>query len=162
VAPALDPTVATTVFAATEFLYTGPDSIQRGVAPGTIELRRAAAIRGKVLDRSGNPISGVRVEIHDRPEFGYTRTRTDGDWDLAINGGGSLTVQFTKQGWLTAHRTVNPAWQEWHELPEVHLVALDRTGGHADRAEQRDTGRRRIETGHTDVQARYRCRGSVC
>lgn len=40
VAPPPDPTVATTIGASTEFLYTGTNPIQTGVAPGTIEPRR--------------------------------------------------------------------------------------------------------------------------
>ena len=47
-APPVDPTVATTIEQAGEFLYTGADPVQTGVAPGTIRLRRAAILRGRV------------------------------------------------------------------------------------------------------------------
>ena len=50
--------VATDVLAASAFLYTGTNPIQTGVAPGTIELRRAAVLRGKVLKRDGTPLPG--------------------------------------------------------------------------------------------------------
>ncbi|MGZ8394543.1 MAG: sensor histidine kinase, partial [Nitrospira sp.] len=54
VAPALDPIGATGLAQATEFLYSGPDPIQKGVAPETIESNRAAVLRGRVVDRAGN------------------------------------------------------------------------------------------------------------
>ena len=60
VAPPVDATIATTVAASTEFLYTGANPIQTGVAPGTIEVRRAAVLRGQVSDRDGSPVPGVR------------------------------------------------------------------------------------------------------
>ena len=53
VAPPVDPTVPTSVFAATAFLYSGATPIQTGVAPGTIQAQRAAVLRGKVQARDG-------------------------------------------------------------------------------------------------------------
>src|SRR5207249_4340122 len=53
VAPPLDRSVATEIKSSTEFLYTGNNPIQTGVAPGTIELKRAAVLRGKVSNRDG-------------------------------------------------------------------------------------------------------------
>ncbi len=58
IAPPVDPTVATTTFAATEFLYTGSNPIQTGVAMGVIEPKRAAVIRGRVLDDGERPSAG--------------------------------------------------------------------------------------------------------
>jgi hypothetical protein len=48
VAPPVDLTVATTMGEATRFLYSGPNPIQTGVAPGTITPLRAAVLRGRV------------------------------------------------------------------------------------------------------------------
>src|SRR5262249_51525193 len=45
-APAVDPTVATTVGQAAQFLYTGSNPLQPGVAPGTIDPLRTAVLRG--------------------------------------------------------------------------------------------------------------------
>ncbi len=72
VAPPVDTTVATSLATATEFLYTGSDPIQTGVAPGTIEARRAAVLRGRVLTREGINLSGVNIKILNHPEFGNT------------------------------------------------------------------------------------------
>ena len=81
----------------TAFLYTGPNPIQTGVAPGTIDARRVAVLRGKAVDRTGAPLSGVQITIHNRSEFGQTLTRADGMFDLAVNGGGPLTIAYARQ-----------------------------------------------------------------
>ncbi|MER2601757.1 MAG: IPTL-CTERM sorting domain-containing protein, partial [Candidatus Competibacter phosphatis] len=87
VAPAVNAAVATTTFAATEFLYTGSNPIQTGVAPGTIEAKRAAVLRGRVLDKNNAPLSGVTLTVLNHPEFGQTLSRADGWFDLVVNGG---------------------------------------------------------------------------
>ena len=53
IAPPVDPTVATTVFAATQFLYMGDNPIQTGVAPGTEVLAYLALDWVVLLSRSG-------------------------------------------------------------------------------------------------------------
>jgi beta-lactam-binding protein with PASTA domain len=125
VAPPVDPTVAPTVKAATEFLYTGANPIQTGVAPGTIELKRAAVLRGVVIGMDNTPLPGVKVAVPDHPEFGQTLTRGDGHFDMAVNGGGKLTVDFKKGGYLPSQRQVNVPWQDYVVLPEVVLVSFD-------------------------------------
>ena len=125
VAPPIDPTVTTTVYAATEFLYTGVDPIQTGVAEGTIEPVRVAVLRGKVTTRDGNPLPGVTITVHNHPEFGQTLTRLDGIFDLAVNGGGLMTVHYAREGYLTVQRQINVPWQDYAWLPAVTLITLD-------------------------------------
>src|SRR5688572_143512 len=125
IAPPVDPTVTTSAFAGSAFLYSGANPIQTGVAPGTIQLQRAAVLRGKVLDRNGAPISGVRITIHAHPQFGQTLSRADGVFDLAVNGGGALTVNYQKAGFLPVQRQLNVPWQDYATLPDVVMIALD-------------------------------------
>ena len=125
VAPDLDPTVATTVAAATAFLYTGGNPIQTGVDAGTIKENRSAVIRGRVIDRDDNPLPGVTVRILKRPEFGQTLSRTDGRFDLAVNGGAYLTVDFRKSGFLPVQRQVKVPWQHYVTAPDVVMIAQD-------------------------------------
>ncbi|HEU6453721.1 MAG TPA: RHS repeat-associated core domain-containing protein [Gemmatimonadaceae bacterium] len=125
VATAIDPTAISSVATSTAFLYTGTDPIQTGVAPGTIDALRGAVIRGRVLDRAGTPLPGVLLTILDHPEFGLTASRADGRFDLAVNGGGELTVRYAKAGYLPAQRLVPARWQDYHELGDVVLVPLD-------------------------------------
>lgn len=125
VAPPLDRTVATSMFDATSFLYAGPDSIQREMVPGTIVSERAAVVRGRVLNRDGLPLPAVRVSVHAQPEYGWTLSRADGGYDLAINGGGAVTLDFERDGWLSAQRTSQVPWEEYVVLDDLALVDLD-------------------------------------
>jgi RHS repeat-associated protein len=125
VAPPLDPTVSTTTYAATRFLYTGSNPIQTGVSPNAIEERRAAVIRGRVLARGGAPLPGVTIAVLDHPELGQTLSRADGAFDLAVNGGGPLTIDYRKAGYLPAQRQVTARWQGYAFAPDAMLVPLD-------------------------------------
>ena len=125
VAPPLDLTVATTLAAATSFLYTGGNPIQTGMAPETIEPVRAAVIRGRVLDRSNAPLPGVVITILNHPEFGQTLSREDGMFDMAINGGGYLTVNYVKNDYLPVQRQVDVPWQDYAHAPDVVMIGLD-------------------------------------
>lgn len=125
VAPALDTTLATDIAASTAFLYSGPVPIQSGVAPGTIEPRRVAVLRGRVLDATGLPLAGVQVSIHSHPEYGQTLSREDGMFDLAVNGGGVLTVSYAKTGLLPVQRKVAPAWRDFTWVDDVAMIPFD-------------------------------------
>ena len=125
VAPALDLTVPTNVSASTKFLYTGTGSIQTGVAENTIQANRAAVLRGRVLNRDDTPLPGVTISIFNHPEYGQTLSRADGMFDLVVNGGGFLTVNYTKSGFLKTQRQADVPWQDFVVLPDVVLIPLD-------------------------------------
>jgi len=125
VAPPLNLTVPTDLYSATSFLYTGTNPIQTGVAEGTIQPYRAAVVRGKVLNQNGNALPGATVSLLNHPELGQTLTRMDGMFDLAVNGGGPLTVKYGKPGYLEAQRQVTVPWQDYVVLPDVTLLQLD-------------------------------------
>ena len=125
VAPPIDPTVATTHYAVTNFLYTGANPIQTGVAEGMINPVRSAVIRGRVLDKQNQPLSGVTMTILNHPEFGQTLSRADGMFDLAVNGGGILTLNYIKEGYLPVQRQANVPWQDYVVLDDVVMIPLD-------------------------------------
>jgi hypothetical protein len=125
VASPLATTEVTPLAEATAFLYTGSTPIQRGVAAGTIESRRVAIIRGTVLDRAGAPLSGVTIAVKDHPEFGDTLSRANGMFDLAVNGGGLLTILYAKPGYLPVQRQVQTPWQNYAFTTDVVLIPLD-------------------------------------
>ena len=77
------------------------------------------------MERSGAPLPGVRITILDHPEFGQTLTRVDGMFDLAVNGGGPLTIDYTMAGYLPAQRQVITPWQDYVRVPDVALIPLD-------------------------------------
>jgi chitodextrinase len=88
IASQVDTTVASDIASNTAFLYTGENPIQTGVQPSTIDPQRVAILRGRVTGRDGMPLAGVHISIVDHPEYGATSSRNDGEFDLAINGGG--------------------------------------------------------------------------
>ena len=110
---------------ATEFIYTGPDPIQTGVAPGTIEAERVAVIRGFAKSVSGDPVEGVQVSVPAHPELGATTTNADGELFLAVNGGATLAVRLEKAGYLPVDREVDVPWQDYVWIEDAVLTALD-------------------------------------
>jgi RHS repeat-associated protein len=138
VAPPVDLTVATSTYDATSFLYTGPEPIQVGMAPDTIDARRAAVVRGLVqqiddpLDGTFVPLSGVRVTIVDHPEYGTTVSRADGMFDLAVNGVGPLTVRYEKTGYIAVERQVQVPARDFVSTPDVVLIPYDGAGTFVD------------------------------
>jgi hypothetical protein len=125
VAPPNNPTVATTLYNSIQFLFTDPQPIQTGVAPNTITPVRIAVFRGKVLAQDEQPLPGVKITLLNHPEFGQTLSRADGMFDLAVNGGGALTVVYTKNGYFPAQRQVRSVWQDYTRAPDVVLVPWD-------------------------------------
>jgi hypothetical protein len=124
-APPSDSTIASDLARDTAFLYTGADPIQSGVAPDTIQPQRVAILRGRVITRDGEPLAGVQISILGHDEYGRTASRADGAFDLAVNGGGRLSVDYQKDGYLPAQRQVLTSWRDYVTLPDVALVALD-------------------------------------
>ena len=57
------------------------------------DFSRAAVVRGQVVTPSGMGLIGVRVST-TLPNEGFTMTRDDGWFDLMVNGGGSVMLQF--------------------------------------------------------------------
>lgn len=125
IAPPLDPTIVTNIAKATEFLYTGANPIQTGVNPSDIKAERVCLIRGRVVDKTGQPVSNVKISILDHAEFGQTRSRADGRFDLVVNGGGDLTVKYEKQGFIPAQREEKIDWQEYSTIEDVVLIPYD-------------------------------------
>ncbi len=121
-----NPTDAPTDFSSSvAFLYSGAGASQQGVTPGAIEAGRVAVLRGRVVDRAGDPVAGVRVTALGHPELGFTRTRPDGMFDLAVNGGGPVEVDYRTDGYLPVQRTETAPWRDFASVADVVLTTLD-------------------------------------
>ncbi len=125
IAPPLTASRTNSFLEATAFLYSASNPVQTGVADGTIKERRVAVLKGRVMDRNGEPLSGVTIRVLRHAEFGKTLSRTDGRFDLAVNGGGWLTLDYSKNGYLTAQRRMQVPWRDYVPAEDVVLVALD-------------------------------------
>ncbi|MEJ8293000.1 RHS repeat-associated core domain-containing protein [Delftia tsuruhatensis] len=131
------PNLLTPFAESTRFLHEGADPIQQGVAPGALDPVRTAVLRGQVLDRAGSPLAGVLVRVQGQPRFGHTRTRADGWFDMAVNGGGWLTVHYEKPGYLPVQRKLAASVRDWTIAEDVVLTPFDPQYGTIDLSQQR-------------------------
>ena len=107
------------------FIFEGASPIQTQVAPGAVQARTAAVLRGRLLDEAGEPLPGAIVRIHEHPELGQTLTRFDGEYDLVVNGGGPLTLELSHAGYLAAQRTLDVPWQDYVFVDDLALLPPD-------------------------------------
>ncbi len=126
IAPPLDMSIATSVISATSFLYTGANPIQTGVTAGTITYTRIAVLRGKVFYSDGvTPLPGVTISVQNHPEYGTTLSRLDGAFDIAVNGGGTLVVNYQLSGYLPVQKQIDTPWQDYVAVPDVLMLGYD-------------------------------------
>ncbi len=125
VAPKLDPTVVATFGDELRFLYTGSNAVQTGVAPGAINDDHASVFRGTVRRIDGSALPGVTITVLNHPEYGQTTSRAYGVYDIAMNGGGSLTLKYEKAGYISAQRLVTSQWNQQESVDDVILVGYD-------------------------------------
>ncbi len=97
-------------------------AVVAGTKAKQFSRKRIAILRGKVVDRAGEPLAGVQVSVAGHDEWGTTQTRPDGLFDFAVNGGSELLVQFSRDGYLAAERGVAPRWESYQAVPAVGLV----------------------------------------
>ena len=63
---------------------------------------RASTLRGRVLTVAGAALPGATITVLNHAEFGGTKSRADGWYDLVATGGGTMTLGFAKPGFLGA------------------------------------------------------------
>ncbi len=107
------------------FLWSGTSPVQFGVAADALDCRRAAVLHGRVLAADGTPIEGARVSAPEQPAVGTTFSRANGEFDLAVNGGGAVVVLIEAAGRVAVERLAEPAWAEVRTVEDVRLTALD-------------------------------------
>jgi RHS repeat-associated protein len=107
------------------FLYMGSAAIQYGLQPDSLDPLRAAVLRGRTCTRAGVPLAGVEITVLDHPEYGSTLSQADGMFDLAVNSGGPLTLNYAHAGYLVTQRQVIAAPRDYAWLPDVVLIPMD-------------------------------------
>jgi RHS repeat-associated protein len=124
-AVALSHSVASNLAMQGQFLYAGPSPIQFDVSPTVFVAQHEAIIRGSVTLADNTPLSGVTVSVLNHPEFGETLTQSDGSYNLALNGGGLLTLSYSLAGFPNVERTLNVPWQDYTFAPPVVMLPFD-------------------------------------
>jgi hypothetical protein len=67
---------------------------------------RFSLITGQVLDMGGSPIANVSITIHGHPEYGSVLTDLEGLFSIPVEGSGTLTIVYQKEGLISVHRKV--------------------------------------------------------
>jgi PKD repeat protein len=106
----------------TAFLYSGASPTQVGMQPGALNPKRYAVVHGKVLDQNGNPLAGATIGTLFDDGMGTTQSRTDGEFDLAVNGGGPVVLTIDRAGYGQVQRTIQVPWQDSVQAPEIRMV----------------------------------------
>ncbi|KAL0125856.1 hypothetical protein PUN28_004718 [Cardiocondyla obscurior] len=88
---------------------------------------RVAVMRGQVVSEQGLGIVGIRVSVDRDSRFGFTLTRADGWFDVLVNGGGAVTLQFQRSPFKPLTRTVFVPWNQIVVLPPV-VMSLNKEG----------------------------------
>jgi len=107
------------------FLFDSAQPVQTDIDPNSIVEERVAVIRGQIVNDNNEALPGVKISIKDHPEYGYTLSRLDGHYDFVVNGGGQLTLEYARNGYLNVQRFSNVPWNSFYSMPLVNMVALD-------------------------------------
>jgi len=86
---------------------------------------RFSLITGKVQNSAGTAISDVSITIHSHPEYGTAATDFQGRFSLPVEGGGTLTVNYRKEGLIPIHRKVYVPWNDTAVVEIVVMIAQD-------------------------------------
>lgn len=108
-----------------DFLFQGDRPIQTGLEEDTLISDMVSVVRGKVLDRAGDPLPGVSITVLNEERYGSTLSRADGQFDLAVNGGTSVTLQYSKKDYMTVQRVVHVMFNTYQTAPDVVLNEYD-------------------------------------
>ncbi|KAL3212092.1 hypothetical protein MRX96_008338 [Rhipicephalus microplus] len=105
------PAVTASFFQRMQFLIE-EDSVQSYAKKDSFNDSRASVVRGQVVSSSGSPLKGIRVGTAGDGLIGFTVTRDSGWFDLMVNGGGAVTLQFRRDPFDLHERTVMVPWNE--------------------------------------------------
>ncbi len=89
------------------------------------DKKRFIILTGLVNDISGNPLSGVKVEVFNHPEYGSASTDSEGRFSIPAEGGGVLKLIYTKDGYLTSHRQKETPWNDIVIIEDIALITID-------------------------------------
>ncbi|XP_069696130.1 teneurin-m isoform X2 [Periplaneta americana] len=104
------PAITASFFERMKFLIE-EGSLQNYARQETFNESRSAVVRGHVVTAMGMGLMGVRVST-STPLEGFTLTREDGWFDLLVNGGGAVTLQFGRSPFRPQSHIVNVPWNE--------------------------------------------------
>ncbi len=123
--PAVSTTTSTSFGDSVGFIYSGPNPIQTGVTTSYMDGGRPGQISGLVYKADGTVLNNVKVTVPGFSQYGQTLTRSDGRYDLVVNGGTTVTVRLEKSGYLPVERQVDVGWDESAWVDDVVMLPTD-------------------------------------
>lgn len=119
------PEIKTDNFNFTNFGNQYLDQIPVDATKTNYDENRFCMIAGKILTEDGSPLAGVKVSIHQHPEYGTTTTNKEGLYAIPAEGGPKLTMRYSKEGYTTIDRIVQTPMQDWVRAEDVTMLQED-------------------------------------
>ncbi|MCI5193972.1 MAG: hypothetical protein D3915_12750 [Candidatus Electrothrix sp. AU1_5] len=101
------------------------DLVPKDATVAKYDEKRFALITGVVHDLAGSPLAEVRITVHGHPEYGTVLTNTEGRFSIPVEGGGTMTLAYRHDGFITSHRQVAVPWNDIAVAETVQLLAED-------------------------------------
>ncbi|XP_029639322.1 teneurin-m isoform X3 [Octopus sinensis] len=101
------------------------NSVQTYATRHAFNESQVSVISGSVLTRDGSSLIGVRVGVVTQPLYGYTFTRAGGRFDILVNGGGSVTLQFNREPFPAQSASVLVPWNQIITMDTVIMTLED-------------------------------------
>jgi hypothetical protein len=89
---------------------------------------RFSLITGLVHNIDRSPLPGVTITVHSHAEYGSVTTDDQGRFSIPVEGGGTLTVVYEKQGLIPAQRKVYVPWNDNAIAEIVVMITEDPVG----------------------------------
>ncbi|CAF4023410.1 unnamed protein product, partial [Adineta steineri] len=97
------------------------DGLQTSSIYSSFNERRASVIRGQIFYKKSLPLNGVKVQVFNNPNQGFTISDKDGVFNLLINGGGSTLIQFIRQPFKTKQYAFIVPWNTFLHIGYIYL-----------------------------------------
>ncbi|XP_074109179.1 teneurin transmembrane protein Ten-m isoform X3 [Cotesia typhae] len=117
------PAITASFFERMKFLI-DEGSLQNYARQESFNESRSAVVRGRVVTSMGTGLMGVRVST-STPLEGFTLTRDDGWFDLLVNGGGAVTLQFGRSPFKPQTHIVFVPWNEVVIIDRIVMSTVD-------------------------------------
>ncbi|XP_078481639.1 teneurin-3 isoform X2 [Ciona intestinalis] len=116
-----NPLPTTASFHQRTFFLVNRNGVQINADGSRFDPKRTSVIRGKVITADGSPLIGVQVKVEHNLFYGITKTRANGWYDILVNGGGSLTLNFQRTSFVPSSATVFVPWNDFVVMPTVTM-----------------------------------------
>lgn len=103
------------------------DLVPVDVSLKSYDEKRFVVLTGIIKKLDNLPLSGVRVEVFNHPEYGSALTDSEGRYSIPAEGGELLKLVYTKEGYITSHRQKETPWNDVVIFDPITLIKKDRS-----------------------------------